>query len=138
MNSYRSLDAWKLAHQIALDVLGATDQALPRRTWAVVDQVRRAAVSVEANIVEGYALGTIPLFRRHLRIALGSAAEVECLLNLATERDYLPTTTTGPLLAVTGRALSTIRGLMRSPKIRGASGRTSRRTTHDARANGPL
>ncbi len=44
--------------------------------------------------MEGYALQTKPQFLRHLRIALGSAVEVERLLEIAAELDYLPS---GPL-----------------------------------------
>ena len=89
MHKYQSLDAWKHAHQVVLTALRATSRAT-RDHWAVFDQLRRAAVSIEANIVEGYALGTAPLFRRHIRIALGSAAESECLVRLARELEYLP------------------------------------------------
>lgn len=90
MHKYQSLDAWKHAHAAVLATLKATRNAA-RDQWAVFDQLRRAIVSVEANIVEGYALGTGPLFRRHLRIALGSAAESECLVRIARDMDYLST-----------------------------------------------
>ena len=68
-----------------LDVLRATDDARRQRTWTVFDQLRRAVVSVEANIVEGYALNRPGLLQRHLRIAIGSLAEVECLTRTAIE-----------------------------------------------------
>ena len=88
MHKYQSLDAWKHAHSVVLSALRATDPVSPRQR-AIFDQLRRAAVSIEANIVEGYALGTAPQFRRHLRIALGSAAESECLVRMARELQYL-------------------------------------------------
>jgi four helix bundle protein len=67
---------------LVLLALRATDEASHPRCYALFDQLRRAAVSVEANIVEGYALGSTPQFKRHLRIALGSAAEAECLVRI--------------------------------------------------------
>ncbi len=85
MEKYRSLNAWKRAHELLLVALRATDAAYHARARALFDQIRRAAISVEANIVEGYALGTAPLFRRHARIAAGSAAEAECLIRAAGE-----------------------------------------------------
>lgn len=89
MHKYRTLDAWKHAHEAVVATLRATARGT-RDQWAVFDQLRRAVVSIEANIVEGYALGTGPLFRRHARIALGSTAESECLIRLSGELGYMP------------------------------------------------
>src|SRR5438034_11163149 len=86
MRKYRTLVAWQRARQLALSVLKSTDGLDHPRLRAIVDQLRRAAVSVEANIVEGYALGTAAQFKRHLRIALGSVAETEILLERSEER----------------------------------------------------
>jgi four helix bundle protein len=80
MNSYRTLSAWKRAHEALIVTFRATDDAYHPRKHAIFDQIRRAVVSVEANVVEGYALNTAPLFRKHLRIAFGSAAEAETLV----------------------------------------------------------
>ena len=122
MNSYRTLEAWKGAHRVARLTHETTDRAYHPRARNLFDQLRRAAISVEANIVEGYALNTIALCRRHLRIAFGSAAEAECLLRLASELGYLPEEAVRDItlgLATTMRAL---RGLLRRPPVtKGAS-----------------
>ena len=78
MDRHRSLEAWKVARRLSLTVLEQTDDHYHPKARTLFDQLRRAAVSIEANIVEGYALQTPAQFRRHLRIALGSAAETEC------------------------------------------------------------
>ncbi len=75
--------------------------------------MRRAAVSIEANIVEGYALQTPAQFRRHLRIALGSAAETECMLELVASGSYLPGHISDELLNLNARLLGLIFGLIR-------------------------
>src|SRR5438128_3216601 len=75
MHKYRSLVAWQRAHEAMLLALRTSDAAFHPRSKALFDQLRRAVISIEANIVEGYALSTPLQFRRHLRIALGSAAE---------------------------------------------------------------
>ena len=67
MKSYQSLHVWQRAHNLVVTTLRETDLARQPKTWAVFDQLRRAAVSVEANVVEGYALRAPRQFRRHLR-----------------------------------------------------------------------
>src|SRR5213080_2869130 len=88
MHSYRRLEAWKQAHAALRLTLRATDEAYHGKSRALFDQLKRASISVEANIVEGYALGTPALCRRHLRIAFGSAAEAECLALAAGEAKH--------------------------------------------------
>ena len=56
MNKYRTLDAWNHSHSVVLTTLRATARGT-RDHWAVFDQLRRAAVSIEAIIVE---LGYMP------------------------------------------------------------------------------
>lgn len=114
MDSYRSLDAWKVAHQLSLEVLKHTDGHYHPRSRSLFDQIRRAAVSVEANIVEGYALRSPAQFRRHLKIALGSAAETECVLDLIAMRRYLPDEVSARLNALVTRIIGLIFGLLRS------------------------
>jgi len=87
MADYRSLQAWKSARAVtgfALRILRLSGKTAPA---AFLDQLCRAALSVQLNIAEGYALGTRPQFRRHLAIAFGSAIEVdEVLTTLLEER----------------------------------------------------
>jgi len=116
MESYRSLIVWQRAHELFVQTLRATDKANPPRTWPVFDQLRRAAISVEANIVEGYALRAPRQFRHHLRIALGSAAESECLIRSAGELEYLSKEVVTHLLGITDAIIGLLRGLLRRPE----------------------
>ena|SRR5690242_1699376 len=115
MHKYRSLVAWQRAHEALLLALTKTDAEYHPRSRALFDQLRRAVISVEANIVEGYALGTPPLFRRHLRIAMGSAAEAECLTRAAGELRYLPGEVVRELEPLLGRTMAAIYGLLHRP-----------------------
>lgn len=117
MYKHRSLEAWKRAHATLILVLRATDEPNHPRTRNLFDQLRRAVVSVETNIVEGYALGTPGLYLRHLRIAFGSAAEAECLVRSAAELGYLRKETTETAEDLLGGTLRTLRGLLRNPVI---------------------
>ena len=117
MDGYKALGAWQAAKDLCLNTLAATENISSRRTWAVTDQLRRAVISVDVNIVEGYALGTAPLFRRHLRIALGSAAEAERLLQIASERGYLPPDMAESLNRLADLTIRRLYGLLRSPHL---------------------
>jgi four helix bundle protein len=57
--------------------------------FGLTSQVHRSAVSVEANIAEGYALGTSPNYLRHLHISVGSLAETESHVEIAHDLKYL-------------------------------------------------
>ena len=128
MDSYRSLDAWKVAHEASCLTYRSCDKAYQGKSRSILDQLRRAALSVEANIVEGYALGTSGLCGRHLRIAFGSAAEAECLVRVADELGYLPHNVSAELEALFGRAMQMLRRLLRNPPA--APTHDARRTTH--------
>lgn len=117
MHSYKTLEAWKRAHAAVLLVFEATDHARHPRSFTLFDQLKRATLSVEANIVEGYALGTVPLCRRHLRIAFGSAAEAECQARVARELRYLPESVVDRIEETLGGAMRAIYGLMASPPV---------------------
>jgi four helix bundle protein len=117
MHKYQSLEAWKRAHAAAVLALKATDAASHPRKWGLFDQIKRAAVSVEANIVEGFALGTAALCRRHFRIAMGSAAEAECLIRIAAELEYLPLDVCAELESRLGGAMRALHGLLREPPV---------------------
>ncbi len=113
VRKYRSLVAWQRARALTTATLRATDAAYHPRARALFDQIRRAAISVEANIVEGYALGTPLQFRRHLRIALGSAAEAETLLEVAQELGYLQAEVANSLATLLDGTLRSLYGLVR-------------------------
>lgn len=115
MEKYRSLVAWKRAHKLLLSCLRATDKAYHPRARPLFDQIRRATISIEANIVEGYALESTLQFRKHLRIAMGSAAEAECLVRAAAELDYLTGDVATEIEDLLGGTMRVLRGLLRLP-----------------------
>jgi four helix bundle protein len=113
MFRYQSLEAWKRAHATVVLVLRTTDEPRHPRVRPVFDQLRRAVISIEANIVEGYALGTTALYQRHLRIAMGSAAEAECLVRVAREMEYLERSAADTIDEVLSGAMRALHGLIR-------------------------
>lgn len=91
IKSYRDLRVWQLALDLAPEVYKLA-QSLPKHEqYALADQMRRAAISVPANIAEGQARRHRREFLRYLSIARGSLAELETLLVLAERLEYLST-----------------------------------------------
>ena len=89
MESHEKLEAWQHAHRLVLEVYRSTDRWPRSERYELTAQVRRAAISVPANIAEGVArLGPREL-RHFLDIARGSLAELSSLLTLARDRGLL-------------------------------------------------
>lgn len=112
MRDFERLAAWQKAHSLVLGVYRATEEFPKSERWGLVDQLRRAAVSIPSNVAEGYGRSTDPEFGRFLSIALGSSSEVKYQLLLARDLHYLPETDYNTLSAnldVIQRMLSTLR-----------------------------
>ena len=76
------------AHSLTLDIYGVT-RAFPREEiYGLTSQMRRSAESIPTNVAEGSARGDQE-FHQFLRIALGSAAELEYQLFLSHDLGYI-------------------------------------------------
>ena len=89
MQDYRKLDVWKLAHDLTLDVYRITSGFPSTESYALTRQLRRSAVSIGSNIVEGAARSSQKELRRFLEIARASCVEAEYQLFLARDLGYL-------------------------------------------------
>jgi four helix bundle protein len=89
MATYRDLIAWQKSHELVLYVYELSKQFPADERYALTDQLRRAALSVPTNIVEGQGSGSSGLFGHHLAIASGSLAETRYLLHAATDLKYM-------------------------------------------------
>jgi four helix bundle protein len=88
---FRKLLIWQRAHQLVLQVYKFTEKFPKHELFGLTSQLRRAVVSVPANVAEGYAAGGKGQFKRYLDIAQGSLAEVEYYLILAQDLTYITT-----------------------------------------------
>jgi four helix bundle protein len=87
---HQTLVAWQRADDLCVHVYKLTQALFPRdEKYGLASQTRRAAYSVAANIVEGFADRSNKWRLRYLRIALGSLAEVGYALHLAHRLEYL-------------------------------------------------
>ena len=89
MKDFRNLLVWEKAHQLTLQVYRSLVAFPKEERYALADQIRRAAVSIPANIAEGCGRGTDADFARFLQIAMGSASELEYEILLAKDLGFL-------------------------------------------------
>ena len=108
MQDFRNLDVWQNARQLALQVYGATGGMPPEERYGLTSQLRRAAMSIPANIAEGSGRQSDADFKRFLHNAMGSAAELESHLLITHDLRFLDDTTFETL---TARLTSTTRML---------------------------
>jgi four helix bundle protein len=90
VHPFEKLLVWQRSHALAVRVYAAT---APWRDFAFRDQLRRAAVSVPANLAEGAAAASGRYFAKHIGIALSSATELRALILLARDVSQLEATT---------------------------------------------
>ena len=85
----KNLDVWKLAMQLAKDLYVLTKLFPADEKFGLISQIKRAVTSVPLNISEGAARQYNKEYIQFLYIALGSLSEVDTLLELAFNLDYI-------------------------------------------------
>jgi four helix bundle protein len=91
IKSYKDLKIWQQGINLVKTIYGETKNYPKEEVYGVVSQIRRATVSVPANIAEGQARGGTKAFMQFLNIAKGSLAELETLMIISRELDYAKT-----------------------------------------------
>lgn len=84
MRSLEKLEVYTLTRELAVRVYRLAKQPMMEREYGAADQIKRACMSIPANIAEGYALGTRPQLVKGLRSAFGSATELNTHLWVAS------------------------------------------------------
>jgi four helix bundle protein len=90
MHQYEQLEVWKRGIALAARLHGCARQFSRGPDQSLWLQISRAAVSIPANVAEGAQRGSDREFARFLAIAMGSAAELHTLIDLAREVEALP------------------------------------------------
>jgi four helix bundle protein len=114
MRDHTKLKVFQLADSLALLVYERTARFPREERFGLRSQLRRAAVSVAANIVEGAARPSDTDFARMLAIAYGSARELEYEISLAARLRYLQPADAAELLNVASQAGRALRSLIRA------------------------
>jgi four helix bundle protein len=119
MANYRELDVWKKARALAVHVYRRTEE-FPQREWyGLVQQMRRAAVSITCNIAEAHGRETSRERIRFLTIARGSLLEVETQAFIAGDLEYLNTRQTEIVVEATNELARQLNALIRYYAKRG-------------------
>ena len=111
---YRELKVWQVAMNLAEQCYLATKGYPKEEMFGLTSQVRRAAVSIPANIAEGQGRQHTKEFLNHLSIARGSLMEVETHLLLSQRVGLLNQTTLDSLLAMSDEISRMLSGLRRA------------------------
>jgi len=123
MRDHRKLRAFELADRLVLEVYQAT-RAFPREErWGLVSQMRRAAVSVPANIVEGCARSSEREYVHFLGQALGSLREVGYLIDLSRRLGFVDASVAPRLESQYQDSAATLAALIRSLQRPSQAGR---------------
>ena len=89
MQNHKKLLVWQKADELAFKVYKVTERFPKSELLGITSQLRRSALSVPVNIVEGYGRRSNAELSRFIDISLGSLAECEYLLEFSERLGYL-------------------------------------------------
>lgn len=89
MRDYKNIKAFQLADRLVIEIYMVTKEFPRQELYGLTSQLRRAAVSVPTNVVEGASRKHKRDYLHFLYISRGSVAEVEYLLQLSNKLGYL-------------------------------------------------
>jgi len=109
---YTKIKAWQSTDELALLVYRATKEFPKSEVWGLTSQMRRAAVSVPANIVEGSARRNRNEYIQFLYIAKSSLSELDYYIKFTKECGYMDTNRYEELWSKAQESLKTLQGLI--------------------------
>jgi len=89
MVDYRNYKVWQKAHQLVLEIYSITNSFPKTEQFNLTSQINRACISIPTNIAEGCGRETQKELIRFLYISSGSAHELEYLILVSSELDFI-------------------------------------------------
>ena len=89
MRNFRNYDVWVDGVDFSIDIYKMTENFPKKETYALSDQMQRAAVSIPSNIAEGCSRRSSKEFAHFLEVSLGSSYEIETQLEIAVRLGYV-------------------------------------------------
>jgi len=114
IDSYRQLEVWQKAVALVTEIYQITRSFPREELYGLTSQVRRAAVSIPANIAEGWGRNTTRDYVHFLRVARGSLLELETHLVIARNLKFIEGTTFERSAQRTQEVNRMLNGLIRS------------------------
>ncbi len=123
MRDYTKIDAWRLADDLTVAIYEITRSFPREELFGLSSQIRRAAYSVPANIVEGSARESKRDYLHFLYIARGSLSETQYFVHLANRLGYLSANSTANLEDQLKQTFACLHGLIRAVEKEAVVGR---------------
>ncbi len=100
MHNYKELKVWQKARELVKMIYNVTDKFPKEETYGLINQIRRASISIASNIAEGSGHSSNKEFSHFLEIAYSSSCELDTQLILSNDLNFL---TENELIKLTDR-----------------------------------
>lgn len=114
LNSYQDLIVWQKAMQLVTDIYSLTRLFPSEEKFGIVSQINRSAVSVPANIAEGWGRESSKNYLQFLRTSRGSLMELETLLIISKNLNYITVETSEEIQSKLREVSKLLQGLIKS------------------------
>src|SRR5262245_35337049 len=118
VRNYKDLDAWRYAMDLTEQCYRLTREFPKEELFGITSQIRRAAVSIPANIAEGQGRNTTREFAHFLGIARGSLSELETHLELASRFGFVDESKCADVMELAARVQRILAGLRKAVKAK--------------------
>jgi four helix bundle protein len=118
MRPHQKLEAWSKGIELVTDIYKSSERFPKEERYGLTSQIRRAAVSIPANLAEGAGRRSPKEFAHFLSNSQGSASELETELIIANRLGYLDEASFARLIAQLERIGRLITGLVRHISVR--------------------
>ncbi len=116
IQSFTDLNVWKEGHKLVIMVYKITKSFPKEETYSLIDQMRRAAASITANIAEGFGRQTYKEKVQFYYMAKGSLSELKNFILIAKDIGYLSVDQLRQLVEQANIADQILQGFIRKSK----------------------
>ena len=123
IEKFEDIEAWKLAREITRLIYQVSSEGNFSKDFALVNQIRRASISILSNIAEGFERSGNKEFLQFLAIAKGSCGEVRAQLYVAFDQKYIDKTKFREIaekLSETSRLIAGLMKYLQQSEMRGS------------------